>query len=275
MLLSATIVFFPLVSIGGIEISIKSAIQSVYSGYGSSGAATGLISALGSYAKPYIQEGKFEELFTILNKACEMNSGDAELENLKKTAEDEFVKKVQADVDGYLTNDNYDEAIKYLKNANKILADNSTLSELLQKTQNNVPVQLSSLKISESDRCEEGSNLTLKEDSIGNVYSSGNLFKLDSYGTSVGYMTFYIKGDYSRLTGTIAVADDSSKTSGMISIYDENDKLLYTSGDMSRTTAPIKVDVDIKGVQWLKISAQSDDFDSFKCLIADFMLYKE
>lgn len=32
MLLSATIVFFPLVSIGGIEISIKSAIQSVYSG---------------------------------------------------------------------------------------------------------------------------------------------------------------------------------------------------------------------------------------------------
>ena len=223
----------------------------------------------------YIQEGKFEELFTILNKACEMNSGDAELENLKKTAEDEFVKKVQADVDGYLTNDNYDEAIKYLKNANKILADNSTLSELLQKTQNNVPVQLSSLKISESDRCEEGSNLTLKEDSIGNVYSSGNLFKLDSYGTSVGYMTFYIKGDYSRLTGTIAVADDSSKTSGMISIYDENDKLLYTSGDMSRTTAPIKVDVDIKGVQWLKISAQSDDFDSFKCLIADFMLYKE
>lgn len=206
---------------------------------------------------------------------CEMNSGDAELENLKKTAEDEFVKKVQADVDGYLTNDNYDEAIKYLKNANKILADNSTLSELLQKTQNNVPVQLSSLKISESDRCEEGSNLTLKEDSIGNVYSSGNLFKLDSYGTSVGYMTFYIKGDYSRLTGTIAVADDSSKTSGMISIYDENDKLLYTSGDMSRTTAPIKVDVDIKGVQWLKISAQSDDFDSFKCLIADFMLYKE
>lgn len=54
MLLSATIVFFPLVSIGGIEISIKSAIQSVYSGYGSSGAATGLISALGSYAKPYM-----------------------------------------------------------------------------------------------------------------------------------------------------------------------------------------------------------------------------
>ena len=147
------------------------------------------------------------------------------------------------------------------------------MSELLQKTQNNVPVQLSSLKISESDGCEEGSNLTLKEDSIGNVYSSGNLFKLDSY-SRVGYMTFYIKGDYSRLTGTIAVADDSTKTSGMISIYDENDKLLYTSGDMSRTTAPIKVDVDIKGVQWLKISAQSDEY-KFKCLIADFMLYKE
>ena len=43
---------------------------------------------------------------------------------------------------------------------------------------------------------------------------------------------------------------------------------------MSRTTAPIKVDVDIKGVQWLKISAQSDEY-KFKCLIADFMLYKE
>lgn len=67
MLLSATIVFFPLVSIGGIEISIKSAIQSVYSGYGSSGAATGLISALGSYAKPYIVMALGWFLFTVLS----------------------------------------------------------------------------------------------------------------------------------------------------------------------------------------------------------------
>lgn len=67
MLLSATIVFFPLVSIGGIEISIKSAIQSVYSGYGSSGAATGLISALGSYAKPYMVMALGWFLFTVLS----------------------------------------------------------------------------------------------------------------------------------------------------------------------------------------------------------------
>ena len=59
MLLSATIVFFPLVSIGGIEISIKSAIQSVYSGYGSSGAATGLI--------PYMVMALGWFLFTVLS----------------------------------------------------------------------------------------------------------------------------------------------------------------------------------------------------------------
>lgn len=223
----------------------------------------------------YIQDGKFEELFELLSKACEKNSGDTELENLKKTAEDEFVKKVQTTVDEYVGNDDYDDAIKYLQSANKILADNTIITELLQKTQDNVPVELSSLKISESDLYEEGANLTVNEDSIGNVYSSGNLFKLMPSYSRAGYVTFYIKGDYSRLTGTIAVADDSSKNPGKVSIYDEKDKLLYTSGDMTRTTAPIKVDIDIKGVQWLKISAQSEHTSEFRCFIADFMLYKE
>ncbi len=67
MLLSATIVFFPLVSIGGMGISIKSAIRAVYSGYGSSGAAAGLTSALGSYAKPYMAMALGWFLFTVMS----------------------------------------------------------------------------------------------------------------------------------------------------------------------------------------------------------------
>lgn len=65
MLLSATVVFFPLVSFDRVEISIGSIMKAIFSGYGSSGIASELIDVLGTYAKPYIVMMLFWFVFTV------------------------------------------------------------------------------------------------------------------------------------------------------------------------------------------------------------------
>lgn len=227
----------------------------------------------------YIKDGKYKELFELLGKALETNTNDTELENLQKTAEGEYVKMVQAKVDEYLKDDKYDEAIKYLQGTTDVLKSNTTLSDLLTKVQGNVPIQLCNLKISESDRFEAGVNLSVIEDSIGNVYSSENLYKLTPHYSDIpAYATYYLNGEFSKIKGIIAVADDSKlQKMGKISILDENGKLLYTSGDMSKTTAPKKIEVDVSGVKWITISAINSGklSDGFKAFIADWVLYKD
>ena len=222
----------------------------------------------------YMNEGNYEELFTLLKKAQEVNEGDSELENLKKSAEDAYVKAVQDTVDSYLANDNYDDAITYLKSATRVLESNSTLTALLQQVQENVPVKLCDLKISESDSFESGEELKVMEDSVGNIYSPGNLYKFTPYSGRKGYASYYANGEYTRMTGTIAVADDSSKDTGIVTVYDENEKILYTTGEITRTTAPIKVDVDLSGVKWFTVCAEDKGSWGFNCFISDFVLYK-
>lgn len=230
-----------------------------------------------SHGTEYIKDGKFQELFELLKKACEKNSGDKELNNLQKTAEDEYVKVVQETVDGFLADDQYDEAVKYLKEAVKILDTNTKLKELLTEVQENVPVELSSMKISESKYCEAGAELSVMEDSIGNVYSPGNLYKLSPYNsTNPAYATIYLKGEYTRVKGIIAVADDSvTSDTGKVSILDEKGKVLYTSGTMSRTTAPISIDVDLSGVEWMTISCENDEGYDFRAFVTDWVFFKD
>lgn len=224
----------------------------------------------------YIKDGKYKELFELLKKACEKNSGDNELNNLQKTAEEEYVKIVQAKVDEYRSQDQYSEAVKYLNEAVKILENNSTLNELLNDVQSSVPIDLCNMKISESDRYEAGTELSVMEDSVGNVYSPGNLFKLSPYYGSIAYATYYVKGEYTRIKGTIAVADDSYTSDiGKISILDQDGKILYTSGNMSRTTAPKTIDVDIRGAEWITISCENSEGYNFRAFVADWVLFKD
>lgn len=226
----------------------------------------------------YIKDGKFQELFELLEKACEKNSGDKELTNLQKTAEDEYVKIVQEAVDDFLEDDQYDEAVKYLKEAVKILDTNSKLKELLNEVQENVPVELSSMKISESEYFEAGAELSVMEDNIGNIYSPGNLYKLSPCNPSTpAYATIYLKGEYTRVKGTIAVADDcGTSDTGKVSILDENGKVLYTSGTMSRTTAPKTIDVDLSGVEWMTISCEDDEGCwYFTAFVSDWVFFKD
>lgn len=104
-----------------------------------------------------------------------------------------------------------------------------------------------------------------QNDSFGNIYAGGNLIKLDSYGEAIwgeygysksriAYGEFALCNVYSRLIGKIAVSSETSNASvgGRLEIYGDGHLLEYH--DLNRKTAPIAIDVDVTGINVLKIS---------------------
>lgn len=222
----------------------------------------------------YISDGKYEEIFGLLDNALEANPNDSELTNLYNTAVTSFEEYAATTVDGYIQNEQFDEATAFLSDAEDILPDSQKLTELRSTVQDAVPVNLSDMKISESDNFEKVDELGVKEDVIGNIYSPENLYKMTDDAGRESYATYYVNNKYKRIKGRIAVADDSEKATGQFTIYGDNGKILYNSGEMSRTTAPIDVDVDISGAQWITVGVTNPDWGYFRLLVSDFVLYK-
>ena len=185
-----------------------------------------------------------------------------------------FEEYAATTVDGYIQSEQFDEATAFLGDAEDILPDSQKLTELRSTVQDAVPVNLSDMKISESENFEKVDELGVKEDVIGNIYSPGNLYKMTDGEYSESYATYYLNNQYKRIKGRIAVADDSGKVNGQFTIYGDNGKILYNSGEMSRTTAPIDVDIDVSGVQWITLGATNQESSSFRLLVSDFVLYK-
>lgn len=221
----------------------------------------------------YISDGKYDEIFELLDQALEANPNDSELTNLYNTAVTSFEDYAAATVDGYVQNEQFGEAYTFLNKAEDILPDSEKITELRSQVRDAVPVKLSEMKISDSDRFEAADELSVKEDVIGNVYSPGNLYISTSY-HGKSYATCYLNSGYTKLKGVIAVADNCDQVIGEFTIYGDNGQILYTSGDMSRTTAPIAIDINVEGVKWITIAAETEEFSNFVVLVSDFVFYK-
>lgn len=126
-----------------------------------------------------------------------------------------------------------------------------------------------------------------RNDIFGNIYAPANLMEFQTYGSNYwgnhgydeGYAAFseyHLGGEYSRLTGTIAVSDKMVDDVGakLVILGDENELAQY---DISKKTEPIAVDLDLTGVSWFRIELRyySDEGsgDVF-VLLSDFELHR-
>lgn len=220
----------------------------------------------------YLENNQYGELFDLIDKALEINSTDTELKNLQETAIASFEKYVQTEIDNYIKNGKYNDAIQFVTDAQNILPENEFVKKLLEETKNKKPVALSELKITESSQIEKIESNVVTEDSIGNVYSPGNLFVMWARSDNA-YATVYLNKKYTQLKGMIAVADTSDQgTSVKFAVYGDDGKLLYASEDLSKTTAPFNVSVDVRDVEWLTISCERmEGYDAGILLISDFV----
>lgn len=123
---------------------------------------------------------------------------------------------------------------------------------------------LHNIKSVESDNFYNSDSET---DTIGNRYT-GNV----QYIEGNGYVIYYVGGKYSRLKGIIAPCDDdfSKSNTSTISIL-VDDEEVYNTGDFTRVSTPMEVDIDITGAQWLKIQ-HSKTYGWGQTILANFKL---
>ena len=92
-------------------------------------------------------------------------------------------------------------------------------------------------------------NSDSETDTIGNQYT-GNVQWIEEN----GYAIYYVGGKYSKLQGIIAANNNgfSSDQTATITIL-LDDEEVYSTGEFSRVSTPMQVDIDVSGVQWIKI----------------------
>lgn len=151
-------------------------------------------------------------------------------------------------------------------------------------------LKLSDLKITES-RYYQHSEDSLKEDTVGNKYTSNNLFTIHAQGVDgYGYATYYTGRKYSKLSGVVAVSDESEvrddvSLKGWVGVYikkGDEYELVDSTNELSRETSTVGFDnIDISEAEWLQIRYynQSEYFNlaqgyhSLEVLLSDFQLY--
>lgn len=102
---------------------------------------------------------------------------------------------------------------------------------------------------------ENASVAGVSKDNMGNTYSDSIMLK----GLTSANAEYVLNGGYTRIKGVFALpytAKDHG-TIGILKIYGD-DQLLYTSPEMTKGVEPIQFDVDITGINRLRIEKSLD-----------------
>ena len=230
-----------------------------------------------SAANEAISAGEYTQAFALLEDALAVLPEDADLQALKTSAENGYVAAVQQQVSELTQAGDYDTALSILEDAQATLPGNGTLTELYNSTNAAKPVRLCDIKLSESnDKYQQIVEQVVTEDTLGNIYNPGNLYKIWHTGDD-GDAKYYLGGEYTTLRLTLAISDEApdEKNSSTFTIYGDDNAILYTSGPLDRATAPIVVEVDVSGTQWIHIRAESDEYwENVRLLMINPVLYR-
>lgn len=190
-------------------------------------------------------------------------------------------------IDSKISERSYEEAKTLLIDAKNVVEDSTELEEKLAYLNNRKTTKLSDVKINESRSFKYKGDERM-EDSIGNIYSSDNLFRISaSYKENYGFGRFHMDQDFSFLSGgRIAYSDESYQSNGVsyagiVEIVaidaDKTEHPIYCTEMITRSSEPISVpDLNISDAKWLefRFHNESDVYEgeSPKIILADFML---
>jgi hypothetical protein len=103
-------------------------------------------------------------------------------------------------------------------------------------------------------------------DTVHNTYIEHAMCLLNE-----SYTTYFLGGKYKTLSGTLAIADDSSsKGTVQITIYDsDTGDILYTTDTLDRVTKPIDVTVNVENIDFITIK-QSNNCEYMCTILYNF-----
>lgn len=212
-------------------------------------------------AKEKAEEGNYKEAIIITaNAVSQFPDASERIYKLKEAYIEKYLEQTKNEINRLVEEDDYEQAILVCEQAREVLPDDVELFNILEELQEKMPVNLSELKISESGSGYELiAGKEVIEDTIGNVYSPGNVFSISGEWGD-GYVKYYLGKEYKKLKLKIAIYDvnENYKKGTMVSFYGDDNVILYTTPYMKRSTSPFNVEIDVEDVEWLYIVATEE-----------------
>lgn len=222
-------------------------------------------------AQSAIDDQNYEDAITTLETALKKSPTNKDL--IAK-----YVNAVKLRVNELTGKNDYDKALAVLQSAKKQLKNNDEIDKLYDETKKNSPDKLCDLTIAEqNDNYIPITEQKVMRDTTGITYDPGNLFMLKtSYGDYSGYAKYHLGGTYKSLQLTYAVSteDPDNIDPTTFTVFGDGDKILFTSGEMTRTTEPTSVGIDVTGQKWIYIRVESDSSYGVPVLMANPVLFE-
>lgn len=196
-----------------------------------------------------IAEKSYVEAINFINKAIAVDDNE-DFQNIKATAENEYVNSVTATVNGFIKQEDYISAARNVKAALDILPNNSALISLQKTVEDATPTYL-------LDICKpyQVSEHYYKEYINGETFNMGgkpftNGFTIDTSWNSFSHAIFNLENNYTKLSFYTGHVDNTHGGNGTIKIY--LDGILAKETEANDQALPQKIEIDVTGVKQLK-----------------------
>ena len=195
-----------------------------------------------------------------LQEYFDNNSYEVEIVNDQNNC----VNQAVAESEEKLKEGDYSRANTILTTADSIVPNNKDISEQLNRVKEYTPVRFTDLTpFCEEDDCYSVILDDWTAQDTDNMGDGGNTgIKIRSMGSfgKWGSITYNIDGKYDTLTGIFAIHEDfkdntdTERNWGQVAVFDDNDKMIYCSEAVLGGVKPKEVNVDISGIQQLKVA---------------------
>lgn len=199
--------------------------------------------------------------------------------SLKSTYKNKELSRAQTSYN----NGNYDEALSILNATLTILPGDADVTARIEKYTPVLYRKLTNNALSGSIRKED-----VVTDSKGNTYNDQLVFYAEFNHYNDGSKSFdkpyieqYTGGKYSKFKATIIPhkeMDEYNKGCGAVVKIYADDRLVYTSSTITRKGAAVNVDLNITGVQYLKIQVEPTSslesyYNNYTIILADAKVF--
>lgn len=197
-------------------------------------------------ATEYWNSSDYLQCLTLLKNS---KSKSTDIESLYKQYSIEYCNVLLLQADQYISERNYDEAIKILSEGSILVNDNESLNNKIKEIKNKPSALLSNLTPVSGD-IESIWNAGQK-DNYNNSYTSG--ICLQQYHNEAAHVVYSLDGKYTVLTGKFVLTEDYKNTDGNYVLYaysleDGEMKFINKSSVLSTATRPIDIKFDVTGV---------------------------
>lgn len=205
------------------------------------------------------------------------HTDDKDIETAYKKYCKEYETEILAQADTLIAQKDFDGAISLLKQAQKVLTNNSSLSDKISEAESKKPVSLKTVKIiNKSDEWADWNDGTPK-DPFDNNYSYSKNYIIQCHTgywncDTEHYAEWRIYENYTTITGTLApYTSMPEKGKCYIQIFGD-DQLLYTSPTIGRKTDAFDFEVNITGVDYVKIYVYTPE-NNCSIILSDLQLW--